>query len=551
MIGVHTTAFLRPFAEEFFELFKTPWEFYSAGRRYEVLICCGIEPENYSAQLLLIYSGTGTDENGDVLRRAAATTFFVYHEDRIPIYTNHITPGCSVNLEIEHSGPAAGGSAMGVVRLRYNLFLEVAFLLRVGQPVAAATTPALELHISLLRDLVIQHTEYLIEVPARPVGHTMIACLTHDVDHPSIRKSRWQTLVGFLYRATLGSIVDVLRSRKSIAQLMTNWRAALSFPLTYAGFGKDTWDTFGNYSQIEKTRASTYFFIPTKGYGGKDRNGIEHSKRAAAYAAADLRGKITSLQGEGREIGVHGIDSWRDASKGAKERQAISELTGEREIGVRMHWLYYDKQTPSNLEQAGYAYDSTVGYNDTIGFRAGTTQVFRPPGVSSLLELPLHIMDTALFYPDYLDLKPGQAIGVVSGLISQTQRFGGVLTINWHDRSLAPERLWGEVYQDAIERLTEAGAWFATCRDAVAWFRNRRSLAFKNVRVDADNTLCISIRRDDEQRKIPAAQLRIHLGRGAQFGNGTEAPYLDLELRELSQDFRIPMRFSALNKVCV
>jgi hypothetical protein len=263
-----------------------------------------------------------------------------------------------------------------------------------------------------------------------------------------------------------------------------------------------------------------------------------------------LRSEINSLRSEGREIGVHGIDSWRDASKGAEERQTISGLTGEGEIGVRMHWLYYDKQTPSNLEQAGYAYDSTVGYNDTIGFRAGTTQVFRPPGVSSLLELPLHIMDTALFYPDYLDLKPDQGIGMVSQVISQTQRFGGVLTINWHDRSLAPERLWGKVYQDAIERLTETGAWFATCRDAVAWFRNRRSIIFENTRIDADNNLCISIRRDDEQRKIPAAQLRIHLGRSAQFGNGTDAPYLDLELSELSQDFRIPLRFSPLNKIC-
>jgi hypothetical protein len=549
VIGVHTSDFLRPFAAEFFELFKTPWEFYSAGRRYEVLICCGTEPENYSARLLLIYSGTAMDENGEVFSGAA--TFLVYDEERIPIYTNQATPPRSVSLEIEESRPVAGGSAMSVVRLGYNLFLEVAFLLRVGQPVDHATTPALELHINLLRDLVIQHTEYLIEIPARPVGHTMIACLTHDVDHPSIRESHlWPTLVGFLYRATLGSIIDVLRGRKNFGQLVTNWQAALSFPLIYAGFGKDPWDTFRKYSEIEKTRASTYFFIPTKGYAGRDRNGIEHPKRAASYAAADLRSSISFLQNEGREVGLHGIDSWCDASKGAQERQAVSELTGEGEIGVRMHWLYYDRQTPSNLEQVGYVYDSSVGYNDTIGFRAGTTQVFRPPGVSSLLELPLHIMDTALFYSDYLDLKPGEATDMLCQMVSQTQRFGGVLTINWHDRSLAPERLWGEVYQNAIARLTDAGAWFATCREAVAWFRHRRSIVFENIRVETDSALCISIRSDKARRKIPAARLRIHLGKDTQTGNDTNARYLDLELRELSQDFRIPMRFSALNKAC-
>ena len=44
-------------------------------------------------------------------------------------------------------------------------------------------------------------------------------------------------------------------------------------------------------------------------------------------------------------------------------------------------------------------YDSTIGYNETVGYRAGTTQPYRPLAASRLLELPLHVMDTALFYP--------------------------------------------------------------------------------------------------------------------------------------------------------
>ena len=43
-----------------------------------------------------------------------------------------------------------------------------------------------------------------------------------------------------------------------------------------------------------------------------------------------------------------------------------------------MHWLLHDANTPSVLDEAGYAYDSTVGYNETIGYRAGTE-----PGVSA------------------------------------------------------------------------------------------------------------------------------------------------------------------------
>ena len=74
-----------------------------------------------------------------------------------------------------------------------------------------------------------------------------------------------------------------------------------------------------------------------------------------------------------------------------------------------MHWLLRDANTASALEQAGYAYDPTVGYNETIGYRNGTTQVFRPLGAQTLLELPLHIQDGALFYPQRLDLSEPEA----------------------------------------------------------------------------------------------------------------------------------------------
>ncbi len=101
----------------------------------------------------------------------------------------------------------------------------------------------------------------------------------------------------------------------------------------------------------------------------------------------------------GCEVGLHGIDAWLDSSKGREELEEIRRLTGASEIGVRMHWLYYDQQSPVALEKAGAAYDSTIGYNETVGYRAGTTQAYKPLEATRLLELPLHVMDTALFYP--------------------------------------------------------------------------------------------------------------------------------------------------------
>ena len=34
-----------------------------------------------------------------------------------------------------------------------------------------------------------------------------------------------------------------------------------------------------------------------------------------------------------------------------------------------------------NLEEAGFLYDSTMGYNDAIGYWAGTSQIYKHPEV--------------------------------------------------------------------------------------------------------------------------------------------------------------------------
>jgi hypothetical protein len=204
--------------------------------------------------------------------------------------------------------------------------------------------------------------------------------------------------------------------------------------------------------------------------------------RSSTYGARDIADRLGSLAASGQEVGLHGIDAWIDSTRGQKELEEIAEITGATDIGVRMHWLYFDEQSPATLEKAGFSYDSTVGYNETIGYRAGTTQVFKPLTVQRLLELPLHIMDTALFYPIHLNLSFPDAQRLIDNvMIDGACQFGGVVTLNWHDRSRAPERLWGEFYADLIRTFKLKGAWCATARDTVSWFRSRRSVAFERA----------------------------------------------------------------------
>jgi hypothetical protein len=490
MIGVVANEAEHRVVVEFFELFKTPWEFHRPGAHYDILICSNsMVPEN-NARLLFLYGAQrqAFEECRSIRTISASKHDFVsFRGERIPIYGSCLlfnSLGNEILIHERTKSAAAVSVASGdqmVVRVGFDLFQEVRYLLTQGQPAEFASIPTLDLHISLLRELIVSCGVTLVEILPIPAEHRFIVCLTHDVDHPRVRYHKCDhTMLGFLYRATAGSVINFCRGRRSLRQMALNWKAAFSLPLVFAGLAKDFWNQLDRYLALEKDLASTFFVIPTKGDMGVDSNGKKRARRASSYAPADIAADLNKLLSANCEIAVHGIDAWRDSAKGRNERERIREITGIAAAGVRMHWLYFGAQTAMLLEKAGFDYDSTLGYNETIGYRAGTSQVFKHPDVDHLLELPLHIMDTALFYPSYLNLSDEQAGAAMLPLIENAARFGGVVTINWHDRSLGPERFWDEAYVNLLRDLRARTPWFATASQTVAWFRKRRATAFVN-----------------------------------------------------------------------
>ena len=130
-------------------------------------------------------------------------------------------------------------------------------------------------------------------------------------------------------------------------------------------------------------------------------------------------------------------------------------------------------------------------------------------------------MDTALFYPTHLGLTPSEAKVRIEQIQAHIGQFGGCLTTNWHDRSLAPERLWGPTYRELLESSSALGAWFATASQAVDWFRKRRSVVFE---VDSTDMSVVRVKlTQNNLHEIPALTLRIHRGTSSE----RKARYVD------------------------
>jgi peptidoglycan/xylan/chitin deacetylase (PgdA/CDA1 family) len=543
MIGVIADPADHNVVREFFELFKTPWEFYRQDRQYDVLLCARDDQADATVKLVLFYGGRkmcfDDDQKIQTWRKWNHPCVLTYREYRIPIYGDTITFSGQGNGLLTREDSKECVAYLGeeksriVARIGYDLFGEIRSLLTAGQPPANAKLPALELHIAFLRDLITGCGVPLVEIPPVPDGHQFVACLTHDVDHPSIRQHKWDhTMFGFLYRAVFGSLRKLLRGQLSVQELLVNWVAALKLPFVHLGLARDSWRDFDDrYLELEKGLPSTFFVIPFRNQPGRNSHGPAPMIRAARYRAQDIADTIRKLIGAGCEVGLHGIDAWLNSSSGREELEEIRHLTGVSEIGVRMHWLYYDQQSPAALEKAGAAYDSTIGYNETVGYRAGTTQVFKPFVASQLLELPLHAMDTALFYPSHLALSPPQARALLGQMVENAVHFGGTLSINWHDRSLAPERLWGGCYRDLIQELKSQGAWFSTANQAIAWFRKRRSAGFETDSIGRGIVrakLAVDCGND-----LPGLRLRIHKARNlGSIGTHCSEDYVDMTVDE-------------------
>lgn len=165
-------------------------------------------------------------------------------------------------------------------------------------------------------------------------------------------------------------------------------------------------------------------------------------------------------RGQGIEMGAHpGYDTFLSPVLLEQQVQRCRKALQNERIGGRQHYLRWCPETWLHWEGCGLMYDSTVGFADSVGFRAGTCIPYLPwlwkeNRRANLLEIPLVVMDGTLIGADYMALRLGQVHEVVERLIRRCAVVGGVFTLIWHNTSLFPA--YSRCYARILDALSGA-----------------------------------------------------------------------------------------------
>lgn len=157
---------------------------------------------------------------------------------------------------------------------------------------------------------------------------------------------------------------------------------------------------------------------------------------------------IRKIKSQGFEIGLHtSYNTFNDSRLLIEQKVALENIIQAQVNSTRQHWLHYDiNSTPVVQKKCQIKLDSTLGFNRNVGFRVGTCFPYylsdKDYNFLELIELPMILMDGALFATNSLELDEKFAIKKSFELLSEVEKVGGCLTINFHPNYLNMSKWW-------------------------------------------------------------------------------------------------------------
>jgi len=266
--------------------------------------------------------------------------------------------------------------------------------------------------------------------------------LSHDVDY--LKKT-----TQLILKQTAFNTYNLLKSLGSPKRFISRLKATISFP-----FISHQYRCFDYWKDVELGKGQNsifYVYVKTRGRSLKEWL-IDPSYNLKSNPV--LQNKLAELNAAGFEVGLHGsLKSAVNIDMLKEEKEGLERVLSRPVTRVRQHWLNYSESKTPSYHNELFAVDSTLGWNDRMGFRSGCASKYRPWDHANnkafdYFVIPQVLMDSNIF--DYSNIEDAKekAISMLQGM----KKFKNVnASISWHYRTCSNDYKWHKVYEEILD----------------------------------------------------------------------------------------------------
>jgi len=169
-----------------------------------------------------------------------------------------------------------------------------------------------------------------------------------------------------------------------------------------------------------------------------------------------LQHQLKKMLKQGWEIGLHGSFFSSDSLKQLSfEKQKLEQALGHEVTKTRQHWLRYKEDATPFIHEKLFEQDSSVAWNNEIGFRAGIASKYRPYNHKedrpfNYFIVPQIIMDSNIY--DYGFGKEKNILKDSLDLLNTCKNTGNThVSISWHPRTCSKDYNWHYGYEKLVK----------------------------------------------------------------------------------------------------
>ncbi len=311
-------------------------------------------------------------------------------------------------------------------------------------------------------------------IPLWPDGKRFALCLTHDVDGVHCNK-----------------FMERLRSFSSYRSAPMDKKLTFTLSIMKHGLRKaQFWvpspdPPFEIWLDVEAKYGfrSSFFFLPCPPWtpSWRDDDAFYHYSDRVSFDGhrITVAEVMRILVDRGWDVGLHGSFASQYSLPALNyERKLLEKVVRHKVVTIRNHHLRYDVRfTPLVQARAGFQADSSLGSNNSAGFRCGTGMPFFQYDFISdealdIIQVPLIIQDVAILGEKGM----GKDIAIKHSLeiMHSIAEIGGAMTILWHNEYFKDD-IEFEVYEAILAEANRLNAWGCSLLDLNTWWRKRCS----------------------------------------------------------------------------